>query len=110
MFDLINVYKNSEGSTGDNIYNMLINCLESHGIPLTNLVGFAADGASNVMGKYYSLTSRLRTGAPGVTIFKWVAHSIHLCSSEAAKTLPRACEDLLRNIYNFFFAQCQTNQ
>ena len=102
MLDVINVYKNSEGSTGENIYKMLINCLESHGIPLTNLVGFAADGASNIMGKYNSVTSRPKTGAPGVIIFKCVAHSIHLCSSEAAKTLPRACEDLLRNIYNFF--------
>ena len=102
MLDLIDVYKNNGGSTGDNIFNMLMNCLRAHTIPLNNLVGFAADGASNIMGKHNSVTSRLKTAAPGITVFKCVAHSIHLCSSEAAKTLPRACEDLLRNIYNFF--------
>jgi len=102
MLDIIDVYKNSEGSTGDNLFNILMNCLETHGIPLHNLVGFAADGASNIMGKNNSVTSRLKIAAPGITIFKCVAHSIHLCSSEAAKTLPRACEDLLRNVYNFF--------
>ena len=81
---------------------MLLNSLKAHDIPLNNLVGFAADGASNIMGKYNSVSSRLRAAAPGITVFKCVAHSIHLCSSEAAKTLPRVCEDLLRNVYNFF--------
>lgn len=102
MLDLVNVYANNEGSTGDNIFNMLLNCLHEHGIPLNNLVGFAADGASNIMGKNNSVSSRLKSAVPGITIFKCVAHSIHLCSSEAAKTLPRACEDLLRNVHNFF--------
>lgn len=30
---------------------------------------------------------------------KCICHSIHLCASEAVKTLPRHCEDLIRNIY-----------
>ena len=81
---------------------MLLNSPKAHDIPLNNMVGFAADGASNIMGRYNSISSRLRAAAPGITVFKCVAHSIHLCSSEAAKTLPRSCEDLLRNVYNFF--------
>ncbi|XP_022182197.1 uncharacterized protein LOC111042013 isoform X3 [Myzus persicae] len=32
---------------------------------------------------------------------KCVCHSAHLCVSEACKYLPRSCEDLARNIYNF---------
>lgn len=30
-----------------------------------------------------------------------VCHSAHLCASEACKELPRSCEDMARNIYNF---------
>lgn len=32
---------------------------------------------------------------------KCVCHSAHLCASEACKQLPRALEDMARNIFNF---------
>ncbi|XP_031358464.1 uncharacterized protein LOC116182101 [Photinus pyralis] len=35
-------------------------------------------------------------------IQKCVCHSLHLCASEACKVLPRYCEDLARDIFNFF--------
>lgn len=38
----------------------------------------------------------------GIFIIKCICHLIHLCCSEACKSLPRRCEDLARNIYNFF--------
>ncbi|XP_064100038.1 uncharacterized protein LOC135210952 [Macrobrachium nipponense] len=102
MLDIINIYEGNRGSSGESLYNMILNCLNALQIPLSNIIGFAADGASNVMGTVNSVSSRLRQQMPGITIFRCVAHSIHLCSSEAAKTLPRVCEDLIRNIYNFF--------
>ncbi|XP_076043833.1 uncharacterized protein LOC143026929 isoform X1 [Oratosquilla oratoria] len=75
--------------------------LDSHNIPRSNFIGFAADGASNIMGENNSLTSRLKD-RPGITVFRCICHSIHLAASEAAKQLPRKCEDLLRDIYSFF--------
>lgn len=33
---------------------------------------------------------------------KCICHSLHLCASESCKSLPRKCEDLARDIYNFF--------
>ncbi|KAF0726055.1 Uncharacterized protein FWK35_00025943 [Aphis craccivora] len=39
---------------------------------------------------------------PGIFIIKCICHSIHLCCNEACKCLPRRCEDLARNICNFF--------
>lgn len=33
---------------------------------------------------------------------KCICHSLRLCASEACKCLPRMCEDLAKNIYNFF--------
>lgn len=48
------------------------------------------------------MCSRLRDTLPGITVFECICHSIHLCASEAAKTLPRNCEDLIRNVYTCF--------
>ncbi|XP_068221565.1 uncharacterized protein [Palaemon carinicauda] len=108
MLDLVNLYdsdNNAQGSTGQNLYSLLINTLTKYDIPLSNFIGFAADGASNIMGEHNSLCSRLKHlffFSQGITVFKCICHSIHLCSSEAAKNLPRHCEDLLRSIYTFF--------
>ena len=103
MLDLINVFESEhKGSSGEALFESIINCLRVHGIPMENFIGFAADGAANIMGKNNSLSTRLKDFLPGINIFKCVAHSIHLCSSETAKTFPRSCEDLVRNIYNFF--------
>lgn len=105
VIDLMDLYtgdKDNEGSSGQNLYTLIKNFFTSHDIPLANFIGFAADGASNLMGKHNSVSSRLKDTLPGITILKCICHSIHLCSSEAAKTLPRHCEDLLRNIYSYF--------
>lgn len=102
MLDIVNVHSDGNGSTGQGLFNIIKQCLVVNNIPLDNLTGFASDGASNMMGTNNSVTSRLREECAGITIFRCVSHSIHLCASEAAKTLPRACEELLRNIYNYF--------
>ncbi|XP_042237675.1 protein ZBED8-like isoform X2 [Homarus americanus] len=104
LLELINVYGDelSTGLTGKNLYNLIMKTLETHRIPHGNLIGFAADGASNIMGEHNSISSRLCITIPGITILKCICHSIHLCTSEAAKTLPRRCEDMIRLIYTYF--------
>ncbi|XP_066962132.1 zinc finger protein 862-like [Macrobrachium rosenbergii] len=105
LLQLIDVYdENNEmvGSTGENLYNLIVNTLNAYNIPLDNLVGFAADGAANIMGGNNSISSRLREVFPGLTVFKCICHSIHLCASESVKHLPRHCEDLIRNIFTHF--------
>lgn len=102
LIDMYDDNRESVGSTGENLFEILLHTFNSNQIPLHNFVGFAADGASNIMGEHNSLSSRLRDAMPGITIFKCICHSIHLCASEAAKTLPRHCEDLLRNVYTYF--------
>lgn len=106
MLDLVEIFSadscEPSGSTGRNLYDLVMHTLHTHNIPLDNLVGFAADGASNLMGGYNSVTSRLKISAPGLCVIKCICHSLHLCASEAAKTLPRNCEDLIRQIYTHF--------
>lgn len=100
--DIENVREETSGSTGDHLFQMINDYFVKHNIPIKNLIGFAADGTSNIMGPHNSLTSRLRVVAPGITVLKCICHSVHLCASNAAKTLPRVCEDLIRNIYTYF--------
>ncbi|XP_076066039.1 uncharacterized protein LOC143039686 [Oratosquilla oratoria] len=104
FLDLIDVYEgeNAGGSTGQNLFNMLVTTFERYRIPMNNLIGFAADGAANIFGTHNSVCSRLYSNFPGITAIKCVSHSIHLCCSDACKVLPRQTEDLIRNVYSFF--------
>lgn len=111
IFDSSNPDLANEGATGKNLFNALIKSFEKEDIPVTNLIGFAADGCSVMMGENNSVSSRLKEYCPGVIIMKCVCHSAHLCASSACKELPRRCEDLAREIYAFFKSsskrQCQ---
>ena len=105
MLDLVDTYdwnNNDVGSSGESLYNMIIETFNHHQIPHANFIGFAADTTSNMMGNSNSVASRLRQNFPGITIFKCICHSLHLCASEAARQLPRACEALIRNVHNYF--------
>ncbi|XP_064106824.1 uncharacterized protein LOC135215802 [Macrobrachium nipponense] len=105
MLDLVNVYdsNNVQGFPGENLCTLLIDMLTKYDIPLGNFIGFVADGTSNIMGEYNSLCSRLKILSPVLTVFNCICHSIDLCVSEAAKPLPRHCEDLLRRQYIYMF-------
>lgn len=111
IFDSSNPDLANEGATGKNLFNSLMKSFEKESVPLTNLIGFAADGCSVMMGENNSVASRLKESCPGIIIMKCVCHSVHLCASQACKELPRRCEDLAREIYGFFKCsskrQCQ---
>ncbi|KAF0689644.1 DUF4371 domain-containing protein, partial [Aphis craccivora] len=79
-----------------------LNRSKKKNINLDNLIGFGSDGCSTMMGSQNSMSSRMQLYFPGIFIIKCICHSIHLCCSEACKSLPRRCEDLARDIYNFF--------
>ena len=99
LLALLDVYgddREQVGSTGINLYNMVMEILDKHNIPRENFVGFAGDGTNSMMGEHNSVRSRLITYLPGITVFKCICHSIHICASEAAKMLPKRCEDLVK--------------
>lgn len=43
----------------------------------------------------------------GIFVQKCICHSLHLVASAACKTLPRDCEDLVRDIFNYFKSSCK---
>ncbi len=91
-----------EGATAERLYAEMMKSFTDAGVPLENIVGFGSDGCNTMMGKHNSVSSRLKSDLPGITVQRCVCHSLHLCASEACRQLPRRCEDLARNIYGYF--------
>lgn len=96
-----------EGATGKNLFDILIDSFKNYNISFDNVIGFGSDGCNVMMGRDNSVSSRMREMFPGITVNFCICHSLHLCASKACKTLPRACEDLVRNIYNHFSHSCK---
>lgn len=92
-----------QGATADDLYEKIVRFFESNGIPWrTNLIGFASDGASVMVGRFNSLTTKLQAQTENLFTLKCICHSFSLCASNACSKLPRGVEDLVRNVYNFF--------
>lgn len=66
-----------------------------------NLIGFASDGASVMVGVRNSVMSRLKTEIPHIFLLKCICHSFHLCASSACSKLPKGVEDVTRDVYNY---------
>lgn len=110
FWDLLPVYnlKNpdpeqiSAGAIAKHIFINVIDSFNKHDVNIENIIGFGSDGCSTMMGKNNSVSSRMKEMFPGVFIMRCICHSLHLCCSEACKSLPRRLEDFALNVYNFF--------
>jgi len=108
FFELSSVFgpndynKAFEGATGKNLYNSLIKGFTDNNIPSENVIGFGSDGRNSMMFSNNSVASRMIHNFPGITIWTCICHSLHLCASEAGKSLPKRCEDLARSVFSFF--------
>ena len=101
FYDLVPV----ENANAQSLYEIVVKCLADEGIPYkNNMIGFASDGASVMMGAHNSLASRLKSDIPDLFIMKCICHSFHLCASYACATLPRTVEQLARDVYNYFMS------
>lgn len=87
-------------ATAEHLFTLVSKSFQDYDIPFKNIIGFASDGCSTMMGQHNSVASRFSDKCPGIYIFKCICHSLHLCASKACKKLPRSCEDLARNVYN----------
>lgn len=103
LWELVTVLDETETQgTAQHIFNKIINSFKEFQIPVNrNIIGFASDGC-NVMMAHNSVATRFMELCPGIFILKCICHSLHICSSEACKSLPRSIKDLARNVYNFF--------
>ena len=72
-------------------------------IPFDNLIGFASDGASAMLGRHNSVKTRLLAKQPHLFVIHCICHVAALCASHACcNAIPNEVEQLLRDTYNFF--------
>lgn len=89
-------------SDAESLFNGICAYFDKLKIPLDKLVVFAADNASVMMGNISGVQARFKVILPNIFVMGCVCHSFHLCSSAAAKKLPRSLEDFTRSVYNYF--------
>lgn len=88
--------------TTDAIFEAVTNLFAKHSIPLTNLIGFASDNASVMMGHLHGVKAKLEKEVPNIFVIGCMSHSLHLCASKACAVLPNGLENLVRNVFNYF--------
>ena len=84
------------------IFENICSLLAADGIPLVNIIGFAADTTNVMFGEHNSVVSRLKENIPSIFIMRCICHTSHLCASYACEKLPRTPEDLIHGVYNYF--------
>lgn len=87
------------------IVTSLINCLESHNLPIQNMIGIGTDNASVMTGRNNSVIEILKReyNLPNLILIRCICHSLQLAVSHASESnLPRNIEFLIRETYNWF--------
>ncbi|XP_030758365.1 uncharacterized protein LOC115884055 [Sitophilus oryzae] len=98
FFDLVAV----EDATSEALFNIIKNILSVNNIPFENIIGFGSDNASTMMGTVKGVQARLKEILPHIYVQGCTCHSLHLCTSAAAKNLPNNVEQFTRDIYAYF--------
>ena len=89
-------------ATAEALFDALSNELESRNLPWSNVIGYASDTCSVMVGAHNSVLSRLREKQPKVFSLGCLCHLAALCVAAAIKTLPVAVDNLLIDIYYHF--------
>lgn len=85
------------------VANAVRKCFEEKYIPLSNMIGMAADNASVMVGMHNSVMTKLRQDADrSFTLMKCICHCMHIAASKAAQKLPTSVEAFIRNISSYF--------
>ncbi|XP_054083617.1 protein FAM200C-like [Zeugodacus cucurbitae] len=87
--------------TADALYKTFKELMLSLGIPFNDIIGMCSDGVNVMVGKCNSFASRLNNYIPNVVVVKCICHSAAIIASKACLALPRAPEDLLRQIGSY---------
>ena len=89
-------------ATGETLFQALEETLQSRSIPWQNVIGFASDSASVMVGRKNSVLSRVREQQPDVFSLGCMCHLAALCAAAALKKLPISIDGLLIDIYYHF--------
>nr|XP_025034529.1 uncharacterized protein LOC112543793 [Pelodiscus sinensis] len=88
-------------TTALGIYNCIEVFLNSNEISFENLIGFASDNATVMMGSKGGVQHLLKQKISHIFIQPCVCHSLYLCAPKACTALPHYLEELARNIFSY---------
>ena len=89
-------------ATAEALFESLSNEIESRGISWSNMIGYASDSASVMVGVRNSVLSRIRSKQPNIFSLGCLCHLAALCAAAALKKLPVSIDELLIDIYYHF--------
>lgn len=75
--------------TAESIYKTICDMFIKSKVPFENLIGFASDNASVMMGRKGGVKSFLLNKCKHLYVLGCTCHSLHLCSSAAGKSFPK---------------------
>nr|CAI5822409.1 unnamed protein product [Callosobruchus analis] len=91
-----------ENCTAGGLTQAIVDLLEKFEINKNNVIGFAADNASVMMGQFGGVQAKLKELVnPDIFVLGCICHSLHLCASEACKKIPSEAEEFVQDIYNY---------
>ena len=91
-----------DDATGVGLYNAVKQLLSERGIPLTNIIAFASDNCSTMMGAHSGFQAQLKKDVPAVFVLGCICHSFALCANHAASKLPSWLEAFLKDVCCYF--------
>ena len=89
-------------ATAEKLFEALDTMMENRSLPWANVVGFASDSASVMVGVNNSVLSRVRSKQPRVFSLGCLCHLANLSATAALKTLPVSVDNLLIDIFYHF--------
>lgn len=94
-----------ERADANGLVSSLVNCVQSHNIPLQNLVGIGTDNAAVMTGCHNSVYEILKRqyNLPNLILIRCICHSLQLAVSHASQhSIPQHIEFMIRETYKWF--------
>nr|XP_015840122.1 PREDICTED: uncharacterized protein LOC107399001 [Tribolium castaneum] len=88
--------------TSQGIFDSINQHFLENNVPITNLIGLAADNATVMMGAFNGVQAKLRELVPDLYVLGCSCHSLNLCSTPACLMLPTSVEKLTKDIHLYF--------
>lgn len=89
--------------TGENIFNCIEEFINNHGLNMSRIIGFASDGASNMVGTEKGVSTRIKDLNPYLFQNHCICHRLHLTIKDTDSSIGDIMNlnDTLRKLYNF---------
>lgn len=83
-----NVTINDPKSDATVLFKYLKDTCTKDGLNMAKVVGFGSDGASVIVGKHSSVSTRVKKESPHCINIHCIAHRLNLATSQASRNIP----------------------